>query len=110
MKNISEDKTYYIFFSNLANKLRIRIISNLYKKEKSVTDLSKELKVEQSKISHALASLRCCNIVFVKRKGKQRIYGLNKKTIIPILKLIDNHAKTMCKGKCHCIKGECIKK
>ena len=74
--------------------------------EKNVTELSKELNVEQSKISHALSSLRCCNIVKVKQKGKQRIYLLNRETVIPMLKLIEKHSKTFCKGLCHC-KGRC---
>lgn len=94
------NSTYHIFFTNLANPLRIKIISSLRNKEKNVTELSKDLKVEQSKVSHALSSLKCCNIVKVKQKGKQRIYFLNKKTIVPMLKLIDKHAKTFCEGTC----------
>ena len=92
--------TYHIFFSNLANPLRIEIITCLEKKGKSVTEISKELNMEQSKVSHALASLKSCSVVEVKQKGKQRIYSLNKKTIVPILKLIDKHAKTFCGGQC----------
>lgn len=92
--------TYHIFFTNLANPLKINILSSLKEKEKNVTELSKVLKVEQSKISHALKLLRHCNIVEVKQKGKQRIYALNKKTILPILKIIDNHSKTFCGGNC----------
>lgn len=92
--------TYHIFFTNLANPLRIKIITSLKEKEKNVTELSRELKVEQSKISHALASLRCCNIVDAKQVGKSRIYSLNKKTIVPILNLIDRHAKVFCRGEC----------
>ena len=95
-----KSNTYHIFFTNLANPLRIRIITSLKDKEKNVTELSKNLKVEQSKVSHALSSLRCCNIVKVKQKGKQRVYFLNKNTIIPILRLIDKHAKTFCGGIC----------
>jgi DNA-binding transcriptional ArsR family regulator len=91
---------YYVFFSNLASPLRIGIVEALKKKPLSVSELSEELDVEQSKLSHALGNLRCCNIVNVKQKGKQRIYALNKKTIVPILGLIDKHAKTFCKGGC----------
>jgi len=98
------NNTYHIFFRNLANPLKIKIISSLKKKESSVSELSKALNMEQSKLSHALASLKCCNIVKVKQKGKQRIYFLNKNTIIPMLKLIDKHAKTFCKGICYCEK------
>ncbi|MBU2562210.1 MAG: metalloregulator ArsR/SmtB family transcription factor [Nanoarchaeota archaeon] len=97
--------TYHIFFTNLANPLRIKIISSLKEKEKNVTEISKELGVEQSKISHALIKLRCCNLVEVNQKGKQRVYSLNKKTILPILKIIDTHAKTFCEGGCKGCKG-----
>ncbi len=96
----NSNNTYHVFFTNLANPLKINIIINLKEKEKNVTELSKELNVEQSKISHALSSLKCCNIVQAKQKGKQRIYFLNKKTIIPMLKLIDKHAQNFCRGKC----------
>ena len=91
--------TYHIFFSKLSNKLRIDIISSLEKKPKSVSDLSTELRIEQSKLSHALKELKDCNIVKVEQKGKQRIYGLSK-TIIPILRLIDCHGRgcSECRG------------
>ncbi|MBU4069915.1 MAG: metalloregulator ArsR/SmtB family transcription factor [Nanoarchaeota archaeon] len=92
--------TYHVFFTNLANPLKINIILNLREKEKNVSDISNELRVEQSKVSHALSSLKCCNIVEVKQKGKQRIYFLNKKTIVPMLNLIDKHASTFCGSKC----------
>lgn len=94
---------YYKFFSNLANPLRMDIVELLKEKGASVNDISEGLDVEQSKISHALANLRDCNIVSVSQKGKKRIYSLNEDTIVPILKLIDNHAKSHCRGEC-CIK------
>lgn len=100
---MNNQNTYHVFFSNLANPLRIKIITALREKDKSVTEISQEIKVEQSKLSHALINLRGCNVVSVKQKGKERIYSLNKKTILPILKLIDKHSRKHCKGKCkHC--------
>lgn len=94
------ENTYHVFFSNLANPLRINIISALKDSKMSVTELSKQVGVEQSKLSHALKNLRDCNIVNVMQKGKERIYSLNKSTVVPILKLIDKHAKENCSGKC----------
>ena len=92
--------TYHIFFSKLSNKLRINIISSLKEKSKSVSQLSKELNIEQSKLSHALKELKDCNIVKVEQKGKQRIYSLSR-TIIPILRLIDCHGRGCAKcGGC----------
>lgn len=91
---------YYIFFGNLANPLKIGIVTLLKEKNKCVSEMTKELGVEQSKLSHALKSLRKCNIVLVEKKGKQRVYSLNKKTILPILEIIDRHEKEFCKNKC----------
>ena len=91
---------YNLFFSNLANSLKIKIILTLRKKEMGVSEIVTELKVEQSKISHALKSLKDCNIVTMNQKGKERIYSLNKDTIVPMFALIDKHAFTYCKNKC----------
>lgn len=91
------ENKYYIFFGNLANPLKVEIISALKEKDMSVLDLARLLKVEQSKLSHALSSLRCCSIVTVKKLGKKRIYSLNKETILPMLKIIDRHEKEFCK-------------
>ena len=91
--------TYHIFFSKLANPLRIDIVSSLENKPQSVMELSESLGVEQSKLSHALGELRECNIVNVEQEGKKRIYSLSK-TIIPILKLIKCHQENCCE-KCN---------
>lgn len=94
-----KSKTYNIFFSKLSNPLRIDIISSLDEKSKSVSELVEDLNVEQSKLSHALKELKDCNIVQAKKEGKKRVYSLSR-TIIPILRLIDCHAKNCikCKG------------
>jgi DNA-binding transcriptional ArsR family regulator len=91
--------TYHIFFSKLSNPLRIDIISSLEKKPKSVNELSSELNIEQSKLSHALKELKECNIVKAEQKGKKRVYNLSK-SIIPILKLIECHSENCikCRG------------
>ena len=93
-----KNNTYHFFFRNLANPIKINIISSLKEKELSVGELSEKLGIEQSKLSHSLASLKCCNIVNVKQKGRQRIYFLNKDTILPMLKMIDKHETKFCKN------------
>lgn len=104
--------THHIFFNNLANPLRIRIIYQLKDKNMCVKELSSNLKVEQSKLSHALSSLKECNIVLSKQEGKNRIYMLNKKTIVPLFNIIENHSlceyESRCKGcdKCKLEKNE----
>ena len=89
---------YHIFFKNLANGVKIDIIATLKEKPMSVNELSKNLKIEQSKLSHALANLRFCNLVTSRQSGKKRIYSINKKTILPILRIIDKHRERDCSG------------
>lgn len=91
-------KTYHIFFSKLANPLKTSILELLKEKPNlSVSQISNQLKIEQSKLSHALAALRKCNIVQTTKQGKNRLYNLNKNTILPLLKLVDKHEKKYCK-------------
>ena len=80
----------------MSTSLRVSLVLCLREKDMNVTELSKFLKVEQSKVSHALTALKKCNIVNVEKKGKERIYSLNRDTILPMLKLINRHASTHC--------------
>jgi DNA-binding transcriptional ArsR family regulator len=85
---------------NLANPLKMKIILLLRNKEMNVSKIVKELKTDQSKVSHALKSLRECKILLTKKSGKEKIYYLNKKTIIPILKIIEKHVLCYCSQGC----------
>lgn len=91
---------YYSFFGNLASPLKTKIIEALKNEPLTVSEISLKIKEEQSKVSHALATLRSCSIVKSEPKGKNRIYSLNKETILPILKIIDKHKTINCKRGC----------
>lgn len=95
-----KNSPYYWFFGNLANPLKIKIIEELKKKSLTVSELVENIKEEQSKISHSLSNLKRCSIVLAERKGKNIVYTLNKKTILPILKIIDEHRELNCRGGC----------
>lgn len=73
-------------------------------KAMSVSEICKALGEEQSKISHNLKKLVECHVLEVKQKGKQRIYSINKDTVIPILDLVEKHVQRYCGGKCVRIK------
>lgn len=89
-------KSYNDFFQTLANPTNQSIIQELLKKPLSVMQIVEKTKLEQSLVSHSLRKMYECKIVTFERKGKQKIYSLNKETIIPILKIVDSHAKEMC--------------
>lgn len=84
------------FFSVLGNRARMAIIEELDKGDKNVSHLCKALGLEQSLVSHALRRLVRCQFVSVKRKGKERVYSLNKKTVKPALAIAREHEK-------HCV-------
>ena len=97
----------YAFFKVLANPTRLAILEALREKSKSVTEIAKALKQEQSMISHNLEPLEKCRFVFSERKEKQRIYSINKETTEPLFKLFDYHAQKYCpiRGTCLTEKG-----
>lgn len=93
-------KSYNDFFQIMANQTNQAIIQQLLRKPSNVSQLMKKTKLEQSQISHSLKRMYECRIVNYERRGKQRIYSLNKDTVTPILKIVDNHAKKMCPECC----------
>jgi len=91
----------YFLFNVLSNETRWKIINSLHESDKNVNDICKDIKEEQSKVSHNLKTLSNCNIVFSKRKGKFIKYSLNKKTIKPLIEIVNKHMITFCKGECN---------
>lgn len=90
----------YHFFTVISNKTRWKIITSLYKSKKTVTEICNDVNEEQSKVSHNLKKMSDCRVVFQERKGKFIYYSLNKKTITPLVKHIENHVTHFCNGEC----------
>jgi DNA-binding transcriptional ArsR family regulator len=83
--------SYEKFFTNFSNKTRFGIITSLMEGPLSVGEISEKTGEEQTNISHNLSGLVRCNILKVKKDGKKRIYSLNKRTVGPMLKLVEQH-------------------
>jgi len=96
MKNSS----YNNFFMNFSTKSKFDIIMALRDGPLSVSDIVKKAGGEQSAVSHNLSKLSSCRILKVRQEGKQRIYSLNDETVTPILKIVENHIKKHCLGRC----------
>jgi len=99
-------KPCYVFFEALATKLKIDILTLLSGSPKCVNEISAQMREERSKVSHALASLLACGFIKVKQQGKKRVYYLNKKTAVPLLRLVSKHVKDYC-HTCKCRIGYC---
>ena len=93
-------QSYFKFFETIAPRIRWKILSLLRKRAMSVSEISKELNEEQSKISHNLRNLMECRFLDVKSEGKKRIYSLNKETIVPLMNLVEKHVEKYCKSYC----------
>ncbi len=87
---------YKIFFGTLVSESRLRIINVLRKGKKNVSGIIKELKMDQTSVSHNLSRLKQCGFVDSKRNGKFVYYELNEKTINPLMDLIDKHMSRHC--------------
>ena len=88
------------FFEVIGNKTRLEILNCLCECPKCVSDICKETKQEQSKVSHNLKKLADCHCVKVEKQGKKRIYAITK-TIKPLMKLAQEHVACNC-DPCEC--------
>ncbi len=93
-------KSYDNFFINFATRSKFDIIMALRDGPLSVGEIAEKVGDEQSAVSHNLTKMARCHILDVKREGKQRIYSLNKDTVIPMLRIVEKHVKHCCVGRC----------
>jgi len=99
MKKLTETEKYLAykqFFSTFASEPRLRILNHLRRRKATVTQLQKELHMEQTQVSHNLARLKLCGFIHSNTEGKYRKYQLCKDTIRPMLAIIDKHMSKHC--------------
>ena len=87
---------YKIFFGTLVSESRLKIVNLLRNGKKNVSEIIKELKIDQSAVSHDLTRLKQCGFVNVEIEGKYRYYDLNEKTIKPLMIIIEKHMAKHC--------------
>lgn len=87
---------YARFFSALGSMTRLHIINALRKGPKNVSQLVVLTGLEQTCVSHCLLILLENGFVSAEQEGKYRVYSLNKSTVEPLMKLIDDHVQTFC--------------
>ncbi|MCX6801531.1 MAG: metalloregulator ArsR/SmtB family transcription factor [Candidatus Diapherotrites archaeon] len=93
-------------FSVLGNDLRMEILKALEKKSMTVTELTDKLKAERTNVSHSLSMLKNCKFVKDEKKGRERVYSLEKSVLGDLkrrgnlLELMEFHMKHQCGKKC----------
>lgn len=89
----------------ICEETRFNILEILQKNdEMSVNDLVSKLKKDQPLVSHHLRSLKECNIVKTKEKGKMTMYSIANKDVS---KLINDIVKTSEKMATCCETANC---
>jgi ArsR family transcriptional regulator len=79
MKNMLSGNTLYDvaeLFKNFSDSTRIRIMYCLFESERSVTEITELLNMNQSAISHQLRFLKNSKLIKNRREGKTVYYSL----------------------------------
>ncbi len=88
MKNKVSENTLFDaaeLFKNFADSTRIRILYCLIEKERSVTEISELLNMNQSAISHQLRILKNNKLIKNRRDGKTIYYSLDDDHVYNII-------------------------
>jgi DNA-binding transcriptional ArsR family regulator len=75
----------------VSHPTRLKIVCLLGETKKmSVSELSEKTGCEQSLVSHHLMNMKTNGILFLKREGKNIYYSLSDRSILNIIKCINN--------------------
>ena len=87
MKKIKENTLYDVaeLFKNFSDSTRIRILYSLIDNERSVTEISRLLNMNQSAISHQLRILKNSKLIKNRRQGKTIYYSLDDDHVYNII-------------------------
>lgn len=97
------EKAYEYFFDTLSNRTRIRIIDFLQCNGPTrVTNIAKQMRLNQTTVSHNLRRLERCGFVVAERNGKERVYSINPEAK-RLLGLLERHTERFCRL---CVEGK----
>lgn len=82
---------YKLFFKALSNEGRFNIIQALQKGPLCVNEICFYTRLKQSRTSRSLRCLEHCGFITRERKGKRVYYTLDKKTVQPMVLMIERH-------------------
>lgn len=93
--NINDELLYDVadLLKNFSDSTRIRILYSLFESERSVSEISELLNMNQSAISHQLRILKDSKLVKNRREGKTVYYSLDDDHVYNIIAQGIEHVK-----------------
>lgn len=82
---LSEADLLARFFRALGDPTRLRLLSLLLERERTVTELVEAIGAPQGRISTHLGCLRWCGLVTARREGRQMIYAITDPRVRALL-------------------------
>lgn len=86
---MKENKAREIFLKAVSDRTRYGIIECLSDGPKSVNEMKSDCRLDQTLVSYHLKYLRSRGFVDCVKKGKLRIYSLDKEVVAPVLNALD---------------------
>ena len=80
-------------FCTLGNRVRVKLLLCLTRGEKSVSELILSCGLSQSAVSQHLQKLRACQMVQVRRDGREKYYSVVDHELIMICTLLLQYAQ-----------------
>ena len=90
-------------FRGFGDMTRLSILESIMDNEKTVTDISKEVKQSQSNVSNHLSCLLECGLVKIRKNGKNRFYSIGDKRVTKLLKQGDDILSDIADGIYSCV-------
>ena len=78
-------------FKVFGDSTRIRILYDLMQGERNVTEITEDLAMNQSAISHQLKILKMAKLVTAQREGKSMVYSLADEHVKTIIAMGKEH-------------------
>ena len=103
------NEAYYLFFSALANRMRLAIIHALQEGPKTISGVSDALGQEETMVSHNLGLLEHRALVRSEGSGKDKLFTLNREIVEPLSELLAFHTNKYCPELKYCISPEKLK-
>lgn len=99
---LSEADLLARFFRALGDPTRLRLLSLLSERERTVTELVEAVGAPQGRISTHLGCLRWCGLVTARREGRQMLYAITDPRVRTLLGTADAMLRDYAAGVASC--------